>query len=116
MHRDPARFFRFASTARIGMAIAIGVASLTPREAGASEDLARTKGCFSCHSVQAKVVGPAYKDVAAKYAGQADAEDKLVLKVLNGSQGTWGFIPMPPNTNVNADEARALVKWILANP
>lgn len=82
--------------------------------ATASEDLARTKGCLACHAVQTKVVGPAYKDVATRYAGQPDAEDKLVQKVLKGGQGNWGFIPMPANTTVNEEEARTLVKWILA--
>lgn len=85
-------------------------------DAGASEDLARAKGCLACHAVQTKVVGPAYKDVAARYAGQADAEDKLVQKVLKGGQGNWGFIPMPANTTVDEQEARTLVRWILTTP
>jgi len=59
------------------------------------------------------VVGPAYKDVAAKYAGQKDAEDKLTQKVLKGGSGVWGAVPMPANTQVTEAEARTLVKWIL---
>ncbi len=109
MHRDSARFPHRLCTAAV-------VALLASHGALASEELARAKGCFACHSVQAKVVGPAYKDVAAKYADQADAEDKLVQKVLKGSTGVWGFVPMPPNTNVSLEEARSLVKWVLANP
>ena len=77
-------------------------------------DLAKSKNCLACHSVANKVVGPAYKDVAAKYAGQKDAEEKLVKKVLKGGSGTWGAIPMPANTQVNEAEARTLVKWILS--
>lgn len=77
-------------------------------------DLAKAKNCLSCHAVATKIVGPAYKDVAAKYAGQKDAEDKLVQKVLKGTSGTWGAIPMPANAQVNEAEAHILVKWVLS--
>lgn len=77
-------------------------------------DLAKSKNCLACHSVANKIVGPAYKDVAAKYAGQKGAEDKLVKKVMQGGSGTWGAIPMPANTQVNEAEAHTLVKWILS--
>jgi cytochrome c len=89
--------------------------ALAPFDTQASEELAKAKGCLACHAVDTKVVGPAYKDVAAKYAGQAGAEDRLVTKVLKGSTGTWGFVPMPPNSGVSEEEARVLVKWILSN-
>jgi cytochrome c len=103
------RFRRLLSIAAIA-----GLALCVSMNASASEDLARAKGCLACHSVPAKVVGPAYKDVASKYAGQADAEDELVQKVLQGGQGNWGFIPMPPNTTVSEEDARTLIKWILS--
>jgi cytochrome c len=74
--------------------------------------LAQTKGCLSCHNVEAKVVGPAYKDVAKKYAGDKTAEDRLVKKVVAGGSGNWGAIPMPGGM-ANEAEARVLVKWIL---
>lgn len=77
-------------------------------------DLAKSKNCMACHSVNNKVVGPAYKDVAAKYAGQKDAEAKLVNKVLKGGSGVWGQVPMPANTQVSEAEAHTLVKWILS--
>jgi cytochrome c len=77
-------------------------------------ELAKSKNCLACHSVQNKMIGPAYKDVAAKYAGQKDAEDKLVQKVLKGGSGTWGAVPMPANTQVSEAEAHTLVKWILS--
>ena len=80
----------------------------------AQADLAKAKNCMACHAVSNKVVGPAYKDVAAKYAGQKGAEDKLVAKVMKGSQGVWGSVPMPPNSQVSEADARSLVKWILA--
>ncbi|HEX7645062.1 MAG TPA: c-type cytochrome [Burkholderiaceae bacterium] len=77
-------------------------------------DLAKAKGCLACHSVDAKIVGPAYKDVAKKYAGQKDAENQLVQKVLKGTSGTWGQVPMPPNAGVTEAEAHTLVKWVLS--
>ena len=80
----------------------------------AQADLAKAKNCMACHAVSNKVVGPAYKDVAAKYAGQKGAEDKLVAKVMKGSMGTWGSVPMPANPQVSEADARSLVKWILA--
>lgn len=76
--------------------------------------LAKAKNCMACHAVANKIVGPSYKDVAVKYAGQKDAEDKLVKKVMKGGSGTWGSIPMPANTQVNEAEARTLVKWVLS--
>ncbi len=82
----------------------------------AAEDasaLAQMKNCLGCHQIDKKVVGPAYKDVAAKYAGDAGAVDKLVAKVKSGGAGVWGQIPMPPN-NVTDEEAKKLVEWILS--
>ncbi|MES2932164.1 MAG: c-type cytochrome [Pseudomonadota bacterium] len=80
----------------------------------ANADLSKAKNCMACHAVANKVVGPAYKDVAAKYAGQKDAEDKLTQKVLKGGSGVWGAVPMPANAQVTEAEARTLVKWILS--
>ena len=82
--------------------------------ADAGLDLAKAKNCMACHSVQNKVVGPAYKDVAAKFANQKGAEDMLVQKILKGSTGVWGGIPMPANPQVSDAEAHTLVKWILS--
>jgi cytochrome c len=90
------------------------LASQVTMAADAPADLAKSKNCLTCHSVATKIVGPAYKDVAAKYAGQKDAEDKLVQKVLKGGSGSWGAIPMPANTQVTEAEAHILVKWVLS--
>ena len=79
----------------------------------ANADLAQKKNCMACHAVDKKLVGPAYKDVAAKYAGQKDAVDKLAEKVMKGGSGVWGPVPMPANPQVTAAEARQLVQWIL---
>ena len=76
--------------------------------------LATAKNCMACHAVDKKLVGPAYKDVAAKYAGQRDAAAKLEAKVLKGGSGVWGPVPMPANAQVSPEEAKKLVAWILA--
>lgn len=80
----------------------------------ANADLAKAKNCMACHAVGNKVVGPAFKDVAAKYAGQAGVEDKLVQKILKGGAGAWGPVPMPANPQVSEAEARTMVKWIMS--
>lgn len=79
----------------------------------ADEALAKAKNCMSCHAIDKKLVGPAYKDVAAKYKGDAGAVDKLAAKIKAGGKGVWGEIPMPPN-NVTPDEAKKLATWVLA--
>lgn len=84
-------------------------------QALANEQLAKSKNCMACHAVDAKIVGPAYKEVAKKYAGQKDAEAKLAKKVLEGGGGVWGAVPMPANKGqVTEAEAHQLVKWILS--
>lgn len=81
----------------------------------ASEELAKKHLCTTCHVVKgAKTIGPAYADVAKKYAGQKDAEAKLFEKVKKGGQGVWGQVPMPPNAAVPDADIKALVKWILS--
>lgn len=94
-------------------AMVVGSAFLS-QAAMANADLAKAKNCMACHAVANKLVGPAYKDVAAKYAGQKDAEAKLVTKVMKGGAGVWGAIPMPANPQVSEADAKTLVKWILA--
>ncbi|MCD6025900.1 MAG: cytochrome [Solimicrobium sp.] len=78
----------------------------------ANLELAKSRNCMACHATDKKLVGPSYKEVAAKYAGQKDAEEKLVNKIIKGGSGTWGAIPMPPNPQVSPAEAKTLVKWI----
>lgn len=75
--------------------------------------LATDKNCMACHAIDKKLVGPSYKDVAAKYAGQKDAADKLAAKIIKGGSGVWGAIPMPANAQVNAAEAKTLASWVL---
>ena len=80
----------------------------------ANADLAQKKNCMACHAVDKKLVGPAYKDVAAKYAGQKDAVDKLAVKILKGGAGVWGPVPMPANAQVSDAEAKKLAAWVLS--
>ena len=97
--------------------IATGMAALgflITAPAHADQALAQAKGCMACHQVGAKVVGPAFKDVAAKYKDQADAAEVLASKVKTGGVGTWGQVPMPPQPTLADDETEALVAWILA--
>ena len=97
------------------LVIAAALALVAALPAEASEDLAKKYACVACHVVKgAKTVGPAYADVAKKYAGQKDAEAKLVEKVKKGGTGVWGQVPMPPNPAVPDADVRALVKWVLS--
>lgn len=80
----------------------------------ADQALATSKNCMACHAVDKKLVGPAYTEVAKKYAGQKDAADKLATKIMKGGSGVWGVIPMPANTQVNEAEAKKLAAWILS--
>ena len=80
----------------------------------ANEELAKKNGCMACHAIDKKVVGPSYQEVAAKYRGDKTAEAKLIDKVKKGGVGVWGQVPMPPNTQVKDEDAKALVKWVLS--
>jgi cytochrome c len=96
-------------------AVLLGLAgAIAAAPALAQEELAKKSGCFACHAVDKKLVGPAYKDVAAKYRGQKDAEAKLFKKVKEGGTGVWGTVPMPPNSHVPDADIKALVKWVLS--
>jgi cytochrome c551/c552 len=98
------------------LAASTAVLSLGAATNAVAEDasaLAQKSGCLACHQLEVKVVGPAYKDVAAKYKGQ-DVLEQLVTKVKAGGVGTWGEIPMPPNVNVSEADVRTIVTWILS--
>lgn len=100
----------------LGMAAAAAV--LVSGYANAADEaamkaLAQKSACMSCHGMDKKIVGPGYKEVAAKYKGDKGAEAKLAAKVKAGGKGVWGEIPMPPNAAVSDADAKALVNWIL---
>lgn len=80
----------------------------------ANLELAKKSFCMACHAVDKKVVGPAYQEVAKKYAGDKTAEAKLTEKVKKGGSGVWGQVPMPPNAAVKDEDIKTMVKWILA--
>jgi cytochrome c len=84
-------------------------------DAAAAQALAQKSGCLACHSVDKKIIGPAYKDVAAKYKGNKDAEAMLIAKVSKGGSGVWGPMPMPANSpQVSAENIKTLVQWVLS--
>lgn len=88
---------------------------LISAQASANDELAKANGCLVCHTVDKKVLGPAYKDIAAKYKGDKTAEAKLIEKIKNGSSGVWGPIPMPKPAKPYKDEdVKTLVQWILS--
>jgi cytochrome c len=92
---------------------AASVVALSATPALASMDLAKAKNCTACHAVDKKLVGPSYKDVAAKYASDKEAVAKLSVKIIKGGVGSWGQIPMPANPQVTQADAETLAKWIL---
>jgi cytochrome c len=93
--------------------VALAAAAASPVVAADAAALAKAKNCMACHATDKKLVGPSYKDVAAKYAGDAGAVDKLAVKIMKGGAGVWGAIPMPAN-NVTDAEAKALADWVLS--
>lgn len=100
---------------RIALAVMSAAAAMAiTAPAMADEALAKAKNCMACHAVDKKVVGPAYKDVAKKYAGDAKAAGMLATKVIKGGSGAWGPVPMPANAQVSEAEAKKLVAWVLS--
>jgi cytochrome c len=93
--------------ASLSLAVAAGPAF-------AQAELAKQKNCMACHQIDKKLVGPSYKEVAAKYKGDKDAAAKLAKKIREGGVGVWGQIPMPANPQVNEQEAQSLAKWVLS--
>lgn len=93
-------------------AVALALSSGAALAANA-EQLLKEKACLACHTLDKKLVGPAYKEVAAKYKSRKDAEAYLAKKIKEGSNGVWGPVPMPPNGTVADDEARTLAKYIM---
>lgn len=95
----------------VGVLVAAGAVIAAPVQA--DEALAKKHNCLACHQLDKKSVGPAYKDIAKKYKGQADAQAKLAEKVKKGGQGVWGPVPMPPNAAAPDADIKKLVDWIL---
>jgi cytochrome c len=83
-------------------------------DAAAAKALATKSACMACHAVDKKLVGPAFKDVAAKHKGQADALEKVAARIKSGGSGMYGPVPMPPQANLKDDELKLLAGWVLA--
>ncbi|MDH5221969.1 MAG: c-type cytochrome [Betaproteobacteria bacterium] len=98
---------------KIVIAAAAAAGVLLGASAQADEALAKKYNCLACHQLDKKAVGPAYKDIAKKYKGQAGMDVKLAEKVKKGGQGVWGPVPMPPNAAVPDADIKKLVDWIL---
>jgi cytochrome c len=107
-----------AATITIGLVTMAGAAADTTTTGSSAmpkgEMLAKGSDCFSCHAIDQKVVGPAFDAVAAKFAGQADAETTLSDAIMKGHVGTWGNVPMPAHPQLSADDTKEIVSWILA--
>lgn len=87
--------------------------ALSAKEAATANELAKNNGCFSCHALDEKIVGPAYSKVAAKYRDDKDAAALLAQSIRNGSSGKWGRIPMPAHGNMSQDDINLLARWVL---
>ena len=85
-----------------------------PALANDAQTLAMNNQCMSCHKVDGKMLGPSFKEVAAKYKGDAQARDRLTEMVRAGGKGVWGVVPMPPNKSISDDDLTTVVSWILA--
>lgn len=90
---------------------ALALSAIAP--AMADQALAASKNCMACHAVEKKLVGPSFKDIATKYAGQGDATAKLAGKIVKGGSGVWGPVPMPANNQVSEADAQKLATWVL---
>ncbi|MCG7926594.1 MAG: c-type cytochrome [Candidatus Thiodiazotropha taylori] len=110
----PAAETAAAPAAETAPAEAAPAAAAPAAPSGDALAVATSSGCMACHQVETKVVGPAYKEVAAKYKGDAAALEMLVGKVKAGGVGTWGQIPMPPHAHVSDENIRTVVGWILS--
>lgn len=95
--------------------IALAALGALSAPALADQALATARNCMACHAAEKKLVGPSYRDVATKYAGQKDAVDRLAIKIIKGGAGVWGPVPMPANSQVSDADARKLAAWVLTH-
>ena len=96
---------------RLMITFALALSAIAP--AMADQALATSKSCMACHAVERKLVGPSFKDIATKYAGQGDAATNLAGKIIKGGSGVWGPVPMPANNQVSEADAQKLATWVL---
>ncbi|WP_101049267.1 c-type cytochrome [Macromonas nakdongensis] len=102
-------------TAALAMTLAGASAHvLANADLSKATELAKANGCYSCHAKDEKVVGPAFKAIAAKYAGDSGATATLVQSIQNGSKGKWGRIPMPAHSSMSGEDLKTLAQWVLS--
>jgi len=106
-------FFKFRLSTALQVVLFLSAGLLTA-QTHANEALANKSGCLGCHAVATKLVGPAYKDVAAKSGGQADAQAMLMQSIRNGSVGKWGELPMPAHPKISDADLKKLAAWVLS--
>jgi len=94
--------------------VALLAALVASAQAQASPELARSKNCVACHSPERRMIGPPFREIASRYATDATAVETLSARVIEGTSGNWGQMPMPPQTNLTQEEAEELVRWILS--
>ena len=111
---DEAKPAAAAGASAAGAAVATAPAASPTVDAVAAQVLATKHACMTCHKVDAKLIGPGFKEVAAKYKGDKTAEAKLVSKVKQGGSGAWGSIPMPPHPQVPDADIKTVVQWVLS--
>lgn len=97
-----------------GWLAVLAASPVAAADAAAAKALASKNACLACHAVDKKLVGPSYKDVAAKHKGQADALEKVAARIKSGGSGMYGPVPMPAQAQLKDDELRLLAGWILA--
>lgn len=103
----------FVCTAALALSATVNLAQANA-DMGKATELAKASGCYSCHAKDEKIVGPSFKSIANKYAGQAGAAADLVQSIQNGSRGKWGRIPMPPHGSLSGDELKTLAAYVLS--
>jgi cytochrome c len=109
-----ARFFVVGRVAAVALLMGVAASAFAATPAGDGPGIARTNACMGCHAVDRKLVGPSFKDIAARYKGDAGAQAKLEKKVRDGGSGVWGAIPMPSHPAMSAGDIRDVVGWVLA--
>jgi len=107
------RFNQWRIRMKLFVTALLSLAALAAAPAQANADLAKSKNCMGCHTVDKKLVGPGFKEIAVKYGAEKGMDAKLATRIKNGTSGAWGPMPMPPNA-VSDQEALALAKWVLA--
>ena len=99
---------------KISAACVLAALAMMAGSVQANEKLAQASGCMTCHGIDKRVIGPSYKEIAAKYRNDKSAEGALIKKVKAGGKGVWGEVPMPPNPHVKDPDVKTLVEWILS--